>query len=176
MAHPADLVRRQVHEQLAALRCELGLAELGDAGPLDPPAELLRHQLHAVADAERRYPEVEDARIDLRRALRVDRGGPAGEDERERLTRGELIGRDPVRDELRVDAALTHTSRDQLRVLPTAVQNEHRPLLGGRLRRWQREDVAHPIPMCWACWSTLPSVLIDGASIISAFWKSWIDS
>jgi hypothetical protein len=57
-------------------RRELGLAELGDARPLDAPAELLRHDLHAVADAERRDPELEDARIDLRRALRVDEAGP----------------------------------------------------------------------------------------------------
>ena len=114
--------------------------------------------------------------IDPRRALRVDRGRPAGEDERERVARTERLGCDRVRDELRVDAALAHAPRDQLRVLAAEVQNEHRPLLGGRLRRGQWDDVGHPIPIFCACCSDLPSVLIDGASMISAFWKSWIDS
>ena len=142
----------------------------------DAPAQLLRHELHAVADPQGRNPEPEDARVDLRGALGIDRSGPARQHQRERIPRPELLGRDAVRDELRVDAALPHPARDQLRVLAAAVQNEHRPLFGGRLRRWQRDDVAQPMPTFCDCWSTLPSVLIDGASMISAFWKSWIDS
>ena len=133
VTHPADLLRRQVHEQLAALGRELGLAELRDARPLDAPAEVLRHELHAVADAERRDPELEDARIDLRRAIRVDGSRPAREDERQRVARTERLRCDRVRDELRVDAALAHAPRDQLRVLAATVQNEHRPLFCGRL-------------------------------------------
>ena len=62
---------------------ELGLAELGDAGPVDRAAELQRHQLHAVADAERRDAELEQLRVDARRALGVDRRRPAGEDQRD---------------------------------------------------------------------------------------------
>ena len=146
VAHPADLLRRQVREERALVRHELGLAELRDAGPLDPPAELLGHQLHPVADAERRDPELEDARVDLRRALGVDRGRPAREDERERVAGTQLLGRDAVRHELRVDAALAHAARDQLRVLAAAVENEHRPLFGGRLRRRKRDDVAQLSP------------------------------
>ncbi len=176
MAHPADLLRRQVREERALLGDELRLAELRDAGALDAPAEVLRHQLHPVADPQGRNPQLEDAGIDLRRALGVHRGRPAGEDERERVPCRELVGRDAVWDELRVDAALPDPARDQLRVLAAAVQNEHRPLFGGRLRRGQRDDVAQPMPTFCDCWSTLPSVLIDGASMISAFWKSWIDS
>ena len=176
VAHPADLLLRQVHEELAALDGELRLAELGDAGPLDPAAELLRHDLHPVTDAERRDAEREDARIDLRRAVRVDRRGPARENERQRVAPAHLVRADRMRHELGVDAALAHAPRDQLRVLASAVQNEHRPLFGGRLRRWQWDDVAHPIPIFCACCSDFPSVLIDGASMISAFWKSWIDS
>jgi len=156
VTHPADLLRRQVHEQLAALGRELGLA---------------------VADAERRDPELEDARIDPRRAVRVDRGWPARENERQRVARTERLRCDRVRDELRVDTALAHAPRDQLGVLATTVQNEHRPLFCGRLGGRERDDFAHqPIPIFCACCSDFPSVLIDGASMISAFWKSWIDS
>ena len=85
MAHPADLLRGQAAEELAVrLDLHLGPAELGAVGALDPAAEVLRHQLHPVADAEHRDAQVEDAGIGLRRALRVDRGRPAREDERER--------------------------------------------------------------------------------------------
>ena len=82
-----------------------------------------------------------------------------------------------MRDELRVDAALAHAPRDQLRVLPAEIQNEHRPLLRPGLADRKRDDLPHyPIPMPCACCKDLPSVLIAGASITSAFWKSWIDS
>ena len=82
-----------------------------------------------------------------------------------------------MRDELRVDPRLAHPAGDQLRVLPAAVEHEHRAVLGRRLRPGERQNLRHyPIPMRWACCSDLPSVLIDGASITSAFWKSWIDS
>ena len=80
-------------------------------------------------------------------------------------------------DELGVDAALTHTARDQLRILAAEVENENRPLFRACLRDRKSDDLAHyPIPTRWACCSDLPSVLIAGASITSAFWKSWIDS
>ena len=82
-----------------------------------------------------------------------------------------------MRDELRVDPRLAHPARDQLRVLAAEVDDEHRPLLRASLGNRKRDDLAHyPIPTFWACCRDLPSVLIDGASITSAFWKSWIDS
>jgi len=82
-----------------------------------------------------------------------------------------------VRDELRVDTRLAHPPRDQLRVLPAEIQNEHRPLLRASLGDRKSDDLAHyPIPTFWARCRDLPSVLIDGASMTSAFWKSWIDS
>jgi hypothetical protein len=37
-----------------------------------------------------------------------------------------------VADELGVDAALAHAARDQLRVLPTEVEDEDGPVLPGR--------------------------------------------
>ena len=78
VAHPAGLLLRQAGEQRAVrLDANLGLAELRDAGPLDRPAELLRHQLHAVADAERRHAELENAGVDARRAVGVHGGGTA---------------------------------------------------------------------------------------------------
>ena len=54
--------RGKLAEQRRLLRLELGLAVLGDVVRLDLAAELARHQLHPVADAERGHAELEDAR------------------------------------------------------------------------------------------------------------------
>jgi hypothetical protein len=143
VAHPDDLVRLEVAEQHArGLELHLRLAELRDLVRLDRPAELTGHQLHPVADAQRRHPELEDRGVGQRRTVRVDRGGPAREDERERLTRADLVGAEPVRDELGVDARLAHSARDQLAVLPSEVEHQHGALPCGRLGRRKGDDLS----------------------------------
>src|SRR5581483_2342306 len=111
------------------------LPELAGAA-LDAAAEVLRHQLHPVADAEHGHAQLVDAGIDLRRVLRVDRGRPAAEDERDRVLRAQLGRGRAVTDELRVDTRLADSARDQLRVLAPEVDDEHgarlRQLLGNR--------------------------------------------
>src|SRR5205814_4033253 len=112
-----------------------GLAELAGAGAVDAAAgQVLRHQLHAVADAERRDAEVEDRGIDVWRALGVHRRRPAREDQRDRIAAADLLRARAVRDELRVDTGLAHAPRDQLRILPAEVDHEHRALFRERLR------------------------------------------
>ncbi len=118
VAHPDGLLRRKVVEELGLARLELGLPELGDPGTVDGTAEVARHQLHAVADAERRNAEQEDRGIYLRGAVRVHGGRPAGEDERCRIARCDLTRGEPVADQLRVDARLAHATCDELAVLP----------------------------------------------------------
>ena len=105
VAHPDGLLGRQIVEELGLVRLELRLPELGRAGALDGAAEVSRHELHAVADAECRDPEREDAGVEIRRAVRVHRGGAAGEDERRRVSGRDLRCRQAVPDELRVHAA-----------------------------------------------------------------------
>ena len=119
----------RVLQQRRLLDAQLGLAELRDAGAVDAAAEVERHQLHAVADAERRDAELEDARVDARRAVGVHRRRAAAQDDRVRVARAHRLRRDRVADELRVDAALAHAARDQLRVLAAEVEDEHRPVL-----------------------------------------------
>jgi hypothetical protein len=114
MAHPDALLVREVMEEAALFRPKLGLAEFRDARPVDAPAELLRHQLHPVADAERRDAELEEARVDVGCAVGVDGGRAAGQDERKGVARANLLGGDVVADEFRVDAALPDAARDQL--------------------------------------------------------------
>ena len=82
------------------------------AGTRERAAEHVRHQLHAVADAERRHAEVEHGAIDVRRAFLVDAARPAGQDDADRvlgLNRGD--GR-VERQDLAIDGELTQPSRD----------------------------------------------------------------
>ena len=71
-----------------------------------------------------------------RRALGVDRGRAAREHERDRVPREDLVGPDAMGDELGEDARLADAPRDELAVLPSEVEHEHRavlrPGLGGR--------------------------------------------
>ena len=69
--HPAGLLLRRARQQHAVgVDAQLRAAELADLRPLDAAAELEREQLHSVADAEHRDAELEQRRIELRRARR----------------------------------------------------------------------------------------------------------
>ena len=114
-------------------------------GSRDLAAELERHQLGAVADAERGDPELEELLVHPRRPLRVDRRRAAGEDHRDGVAPADLRRGQRVWDELGVDARIANASRDQLRVLAAEVEHEHRTLLGRGLRGRKRMhgDGAH---------------------------------
>ena len=76
------------------------LPELRDVRPLDGTPQLLRHQLRAVTDAERRHAELEQARVDERRVLGIDGRRPPGEDQRRGLAPPDVARGDLVADEL----------------------------------------------------------------------------
>ena len=122
-AAPASRRPGSLHRQLRA-------AELPHLGALHVAAELAREQLHAVADAEHRDPELEQRRVESRRVGRVDRRGAAGEDQPARSAARDLGRADVVRQQLGEDAALAHAARDQLRVLAAVVEDDD--LLRGR--------------------------------------------
>ena len=143
MTHPDHLVVRRLLEERAALGMELRAPELGGAGALDPPAEVARHELHPVADAERRDAELPQTGIDLGSVVRVDRGGAAAEHDRARVPCPERLRRRPVRDELGVDAALADPTRDELRVLPAEVDDEDRPVLGLLFGPLEGQNLGH---------------------------------
>ena len=150
VAHPDGLLRRQVLEECRLARFELGLSELGDPRALDRAAEVARHELHAVADAERGDPELEDLRIDVGRSLRVHRGGTSRQDESDGTTRGDLVRAQPMAYELGVDTRLAHATCDQLAVLTAEVDHEDRTLLRpsiGRasVRLHERDDACHQL-------------------------------
>ena len=125
---------------------EVGAAEFPHLRLLDPPAELVHEQLHPVADAEHRDPELQQAALQARGIRRVHRRGATGEDDPAGTARGDLLQRHVVGHQFREHPALPHPPRDQLRVLTAVVDDHHRihcgglrqPLLdhGGRYRGW----------------------------------------
>ena len=127
-------------EEPAARRLQLGAAELGDVRAVDPAAELERQQLGAVTDAEGRDAELEQQRIELRRAVRIDGRRAARENQGSGVAVSQVVDRRPVRDELRVDARLPDPPCDQLRVLAAEVDDQDRAVL----RATRAGNWAHP--------------------------------
>src|SRR5262249_58601320 len=140
---PVRLLLGEPGKERAVVHTRLLLAELETPGPLARAAEILRHQLHAVTDAECRHAEPVDPWIDAWRAVRVHGRRAAAQHQRERVPRPNLLGGDAVADELRVDPALADAARDQLRVLPAEVDDQHRALLGREVRLRKGDDLPH---------------------------------
>ena len=99
----------------------------------DLAAENVRHEVHAVANAEDREPAVQDRRLDERGVLVVHARRSTREDHAHdtsalELLRGHVVGKD-----LAVHTGLTHAARDQLCVLGSVVEDRDRgsALLGG---------------------------------------------
>ena len=123
---------------------QLRAPELPHLGALDLAAEGEHERLHAVTDAEHRDPELQQLRIEPRRALGVDGGRAAGEDQALRPAPAHLLHAHVVGQQLGEHAALAHAARDQLRVLPAVVEDDdlvgrdlalERELLEGLVRR-----------------------------------------
>ncbi len=135
VAHPALLLFGEAAEELAAVAGEgqRRAAELAGLGTFDLAAQLERHRLHAVTDAEHGDAELEQLGPHARRAFGVDRRGPAREDECPRSAVADALERDVCREQLGEDAALADPPRDELRVLPAVVKDQN--LLARRLRR-----------------------------------------
>ena len=130
-------------EELGLARCEVGLAELGGAGSLDLPAEVAGHELHAVADAQRRDSQVEDCGVEVGRPVRVDRRGASGQNQRRRVAGRELRSGEPMPHELRVHPRFAHAPRDELAVLAAEIDDEDGALLGRGCGRRERDDLGH---------------------------------
>ena len=88
-------------------------------------AKLAYHPLESVADSEHRHTEFEDARGHVGRVRRIDRRGPARQDDAAEVhlfrTR-QGLGR---RDDLGPHVGFAHAARDELGVLRTEINNEN---------------------------------------------------
>ena len=202
VAHPHDLVDGQFAEQQRrTFDVKLGAPVLALTSLRDLAAEIARHELRAVTDAEDRHPRVVDRGVDVGRVGNVHRGRAARQDDRGRPLREHLRDRHRPRHDLAVHVRLAHPPRDQLRVLRPEVDDEddvgraigrhemiamrrpqHRRCEGSSpeqrasarrvSRRAASATIDYAMPMPCARWSDFPSVFSVGATITSAFWNS----
>ena len=125
MAHPHPAARGQPAEERApGLRREDRLPVLAVARALHLPAQHVAHQLHAVADAHHRHPELEEARVAPGSAALVDAVGTAGEHDASRAAPGQGIGPRSRRQDLGVDLHLPQPAGDELGVLRAEIEDE----------------------------------------------------
>ena len=88
-------------------------------------AELLRHGLHAIADAEHRHAELEHGRGRARRAAySITDCGPAGEDDAAGAEGSHLGVADVPGMDLAVDPELANAARDELGVLRAEIEDQ----------------------------------------------------
>lgn len=127
VAHPGDALLRHIGEEQGRLVRDRDLrpAVLADGRRLDLAAELVRHELRAVAYAEDGYAERKDL-LAVRRGIRlVDALRAAREDDRLGRERADLLQGKRMRMHLAVNAAFAHAARDQLVVLTAEVQHDN---------------------------------------------------
>src|SRR5215471_6994617 len=121
---------------------------------LDLAAELLRHGLLAVADAEDRHARLIDGGGSERRVPVEYRGGPAGEDHALRPHRPERLVRLLERHDFAIDFFFAHPPRDELGHLRPEIDDENLVVAGepidiGAAHEGGIED-GHPDLMCGA--------------------------
>ena len=96
-------------------------------GEADDTAQLLRHGLHAVADAQHRHAQLEHGMRHAHGAFFVGRGVAAGQDDALQAL-SQLLAHEGVVDVARVhfgiDAGFADATGDQLGDLRTVVENE----------------------------------------------------
>ena len=170
VGHPHLLLQGQLAEQ-GRRRGDLErrAAVLAGVGAGDLAAELLGHQLGAVADAEDGNAAPVDGLVDGGRPFDMHRLGTAAEDD-PLGSAGEHVGdRHVAGDDLRVHVRLAHAPGDQLRVLGAEVDDEDGVEGLG-------VGAQCPMPTPWDRCRLLPSVFRAGATMTSAFWNSLTDS
>ncbi len=138
VAHPygvALALAPDALEQGRLLRHQhLGAAELAVMVALDHAAELRRHRLLAVADAEHRHARLVDGGRRERRVLVEHRSRSAGQDHALRPHRLEGLGRLLERHDLAIDLLLAHPPRDQLGHLRAEIDDENLVMAGEPVR------------------------------------------
>ena len=113
------------HQRAVGDDFNLCVAELTLVRAFYVAAQLHRHGLHAVANAEHRYARFEHVLRRTRAVLFGSAFRAAGQDDAAWIELANLCFRDIPRPQLTVNAQLTHAARHQLSVLRTKVQDEN---------------------------------------------------
>ena len=127
VAHPH--LRARVHavqKSRAVPVLQVGDAVFALVRAGNPPAEHVREQLHAVADAQNRHAQLKHPRVGVRRAGLVHAGRAAAEDDPHRVHRLQRRGGNAVRHNDAVHLRLAHPARNQLAVLGAEIEHHYR--------------------------------------------------
>ncbi len=127
----------QVFEQGGVSTCtHFGVTKLTLATALHLTAKLLRHGLHAVANAQHRQAQLEHRCRGLVGVVLIDAGGAARENHAPQLAVGGVAAQPRVADVAGVDLAVNvrfaYAPGNQLRELRAEVENENFLVLHGR--------------------------------------------
>ena len=135
VAHPRDALLRQAAEKTAVgIEPGLRLAVLARGvlpGGGHFPAEILCHELAAIANAEDGDAEPEDLRIHLRRTFGVHTLRAASEDDTDGVKGADLIHGHGVRLDFAIDIALAHAARNKLVILSSKIEDDDRLIRHG---------------------------------------------
>ena len=119
-------ILRQMKEAVSQLpENPEALAILADLGSAAGAAELMDHQLLAVADAEDGQTQLENGVVERGGVRLKHRRGTAGEDDGGGVKGADVVHRHGVGLDLTVDAAFTHAARDEQIVLPAEIQYQY---------------------------------------------------
>ena len=145
MAHPHRGARFHVGEQVdRVVHVQWRLAVFGATGGHHRPAQLLHHQLHAVANPQHRNAQPPDGRITHRRPGLVHGIGAAAEDDALGRQGRQLLGAGGVSHHQGEHLGFPHPPGDQLGILGTEIQDHDRRVparLGGGVYLGRQVDL-----------------------------------
>ncbi len=135
MAFRRGEVGNVLEQRGVAMGPHLGVTELALVPAFHLAAQLLRHGLHAVADAQHRHAQLEHSLRGLVGRFLVDAGMAAGKNHAFELAVGRVLAHPVVRHitrmHLAVNVGLAHTPRDQLGHLGAEIEDEDLLVLHG---------------------------------------------
>ena len=125
VTHPHRLLVRQPAEQHGTLRprLDLRLAVLAAGGAVQAAAQVARQQLLTVADAQDGHAQVQNGRVQVRRAGLQHRAGPAGQDHALQVGAADLGRRGPAAVDQAEGAQLPQPPGDEPGVLAAVVDD-----------------------------------------------------
>ena len=127
MAHPCVLLGGGACEQaFCVIDYGIGLAVFAQSCLVDVTAELVGHHLEAVADAKHRNAGIEHLRVDGGGAGLEYGSRATGQDDGLRVLGEHLVGRHGMRYKLRIDIRFAYAAGDELCVLGSEINYEHR--------------------------------------------------
>jgi len=127
MAHPAGALGPETCQQAAvySVHGHIGTPVFAARAALHRRAQQVRHQLHAVADAQNRHAQLKYALVHPGRALIQHAGRASAENDAHGLDGPDIRQLRAAGQHAGIDPALTYTPGNQLGVLAAKVQNQN---------------------------------------------------